>query len=265
VLNVYRSGRFASNTLSEKFTAIICMVALGIPEAQQIQCISVLDKLCSHHISRMFAQPVDPVRDNIPDYANRISRPMDLGTVRQKLLNNQYQSVSQWREDMELIWQNSLLVNSRTSILGNITIEMQNMFRKLSQNITDSPENDWLNKLFSLRDGLNSISRRNQPVSALKREASVPKQLLNRANNQAKVNSKSKNQTSFTKSEILKLTADINSLKDEVHILSIFAVLEKYEPGIKTDGDQLQLDIASLKTSTLNALREKVDQCLGYA
>jgi hypothetical protein len=74
-----------------------------------------------------------------------------------------------------------------------------------------------------------------------------------------------KHQTSFTKSDLVKLAADINSLKDDMHVLSIFRILKKYEPDVDTDVDRLVLDIAPLRIPTLNALREKVDKCLGFA
>jgi hypothetical protein len=118
-----------------------------------------MDKLSSRAISRMFAQPVDPQQDNLPHYATIVRQPMDLGTVRHKLLADKYPSVSAWRDDMELIWANSLSVNSRQSVLGSITLEMQSLFKRLSQNLTDNPDMDWLNALFGLREELNTISR----------------------------------------------------------------------------------------------------------
>jgi hypothetical protein len=107
----------------------------------------------------MFSQPVDPIRDNIPNYFQLVHRPMDLTTVREKLTANEYTSVSAWRDDMELIWANSLAVNAKTTILGQITIEMQTLFRKWSQHLTDNAEADWVATLCALRDELSGISR----------------------------------------------------------------------------------------------------------
>jgi hypothetical protein len=47
------------------------------------------------------------------------------------------------------------------------------------------------------------------------------------------------------------------------HVLSIFNLLERYEPGVNTDLDKLELEIEPLRVPTLNALRAKVDKCLG--
>jgi hypothetical protein len=92
---------------------------------------------------------------------------MDLGTIRQKLLANEYQSMGSWREEVDLVWANALTLNSKTSAIGAITIELQSLFRKLTQHFTDNPEGDWFAVLNSLQDELNGISR-----SAAKREAS---------------------------------------------------------------------------------------------
>ena len=107
-----------------------------------------------------------------------------------------------------------------------------------------------------------STSRLNSNSStSSKRESKPPKQ---NKSNQSK-QTKQKKQQPLTKAEILKLTNDINNLKDEIHILSIFEVFRKYEPQIETDGDTLELDIAPLKPSTLWALRETVDNLLGLS
>jgi transcription initiation factor TFIID subunit 2 len=108
----------------------------------------------------MFAQPVDPVASNLPQYFTLIHRPMDLGTVRAKLKENQYDTVFAWKEEMELIWSNSLVLHSKTSILGMITAELQSIFRKAVQHFSDNPDEDWLSKLTAIKDEMNAVSRK---------------------------------------------------------------------------------------------------------
>jgi hypothetical protein len=139
---------------------------MTLPESQCARCLAVLDKIATRTISRMFSQPVDPIRDNIPNYFQLVHTPMDLTTVREKLLANEYASVSAWRDDVELIWANSLAVNAKATILGQITIELQTLFRKWSQHLTDNPDADWVATLCALRDELSSVSR-----AAIKKDA----------------------------------------------------------------------------------------------
>lgn len=46
--------------------------------------------------SYWFAEPVDPIKYNITDYFDIITRPMDLGTIRKKLSHNCYSNASEF-------------------------------------------------------------------------------------------------------------------------------------------------------------------------
>jgi hypothetical protein len=189
---------------------------------------------------------------------------MDLGTVRAKLLEGQYRSVAAWREDMDLIWADSFGVHGRGTLMSAVTLEMQTLFKRFSQHLTDSPDSDWLAQLASLNHEHNSLPtpssltpKRDGSKLLAQRTQSLPRPPAERAKHHRK------HQASFTKSDLVKLAADINSLKDDMHVLSIFSILKKYEPNVDTDVDRLELDIAPLRIPTLNALRQKVDKCLG--
>lgn len=235
---------------------------MTLTNAQRNQCFSILDELESYSISKMFAQAVDPDRDNVPHYFEIVKSPMDLGTVRKKLMNGEYTSIASWKEDMELIWKNSLLVNSKVSILGCITLEMQSKYQALVKFFSDNSYYDWVNQLYSLKDELNNMNPSKSGLgSSIKKESKSPKPNKSTPTKQVKT----KKQQPLTRAEILRLTHDINNLTDEIHILSIFEVFRKCEPQIETDGEILEYDIALLKPSTLWALRETVDNLLGLA
>ena len=71
---------------------------MSLVESQRDRALEVMDKLESFHISRMFTQPVD--RNEMPDYDKTVKTPMDLGTIRRKLIDGEYSSIAQWtRED----------------------------------------------------------------------------------------------------------------------------------------------------------------------
>lgn len=46
--------------------------------------------------SYWFQEPVDPVKFNILDYFDVISKPMDLGTIRKKITHNCYPSAKEF-------------------------------------------------------------------------------------------------------------------------------------------------------------------------
>ena len=64
-------------------------------------------KLFTHSLGFLYRKPVDPERDNAPDYNDIIAKPMDLGTVLTKLDNNKYKSAKDWFGDVNLVFQNS--------------------------------------------------------------------------------------------------------------------------------------------------------------
>ena len=63
-------------------------------------------------VLELFLEPVDWERLNIPDYPKIIRNPMDLGTVRKKICENEYTSHTSCIEDVRLIWRNCMAYNS---------------------------------------------------------------------------------------------------------------------------------------------------------
>lgn len=67
----------------------------------------------------LFAQPVDIKKfHGIDDYYDVIKKPMDFSTVRTKLNNNVYATVTEFHEDMELIFKNCIFYNKEHTDVG---------------------------------------------------------------------------------------------------------------------------------------------------
>ncbi|KAJ1561461.1 hypothetical protein HK096_004634, partial [Nowakowskiella sp. JEL0078] len=73
-----------------------------IAETDKRRCLQVLDTLSAHNFASWFLQPVPRT---VPGYHVVIKRPMDLGTVRRRLLSGKY-SVDSFTGDIEQIWKN---------------------------------------------------------------------------------------------------------------------------------------------------------------
>ena len=227
------------------------------------QCLNIMDKLTNFSISKMFLQPVDPERDNIPNYFSIVKNPMDLSTVRQKLQEDKYSTVQEWKNDIDTIWDNSLLVNSPNSVLGCITLEMQMQWRNLSSEISDDPDADWLNKLYKLRDSLSNFPKRKnkQNLFSSNNTKNKVKSKAPKANKQPQ--QKPAVKKNFTRAEICKLSSDINQyVKDAFQIQSIFDILCRNEKNINFKDEFLELDLCTVQKTTLAMLREKVDQII---
>ena len=61
----------------------------------------IVDRLSKDSFSDIFLEPVDI--NDFPDYLDYVESPMDLGTVRTKLLNKKYQGPEQYARDMRKV------------------------------------------------------------------------------------------------------------------------------------------------------------------
>ena len=80
-----------------------------------------------------FHSPVDYVTLRIPDYPSIIKRPMDLGTIKKKLLSYSYKNCKEFVDDVELVFTNCIVYNGESSDFGILALNMKNQFRKLCQ------------------------------------------------------------------------------------------------------------------------------------
>ena len=60
----------------------VCVMVLAVRSDAALQ---ILDALLQHKFAAVFAHPVNPALDGVPDYFQRIRHPMDLDTVRVSL------------------------------------------------------------------------------------------------------------------------------------------------------------------------------------
>lgn len=65
--------------------------------------------------SMPFRTPVDPAALGIPDYFDIVKKPMDLGTVKQNLINGKYNDPWEYVDDVWLMFDNAWLYNRKTS------------------------------------------------------------------------------------------------------------------------------------------------------
>lgn len=226
------------------------------PASVKERCLEVMDLLEKRHISRMFAQPVDPVRDNCPDYIEVVTKPIDLGTIRKNLNKNYYQTVEQWKADMELVWENSLKYNKKTSLLGMITKDLADHYHHIAKNFTDSPQKDWINGLKDIQNEFGIVMRQNGKPQKRKqfRDQLTPTIQLPPPETR-------RHFQSFSQKEIDSLKNDLSMLTEDSQLHVILEILKKYEDTIN-DADDLEIDINSLQPTTLHMLRERVTEFL---
>ena len=137
----------------------------------------IMEELLSYRISLMFSQPVDPERDECPDYLTKIKHPMDLGTIVKKIESNSYQTVADWKNDVHQVWENAYTYNRRNSLVGILAQQLESIFKNLTEFVTEDEKADWINKMHDLRNKVNaarlSAPKHLAPAKASKKQSEV--------------------------------------------------------------------------------------------
>ncbi|EGS23399.1 uncharacterized protein CTHT_0000880 [Thermochaetoides thermophila DSM 1495] len=88
-----------------------------------------LRKAKYYEFNTAFLQPVDPVALNIPSYHKIIKKPMDLGTMANKLAAGEYSNIKEFEKDFELIIKNCRTFNGEDHIVYHQALKLQDLYR----------------------------------------------------------------------------------------------------------------------------------------
>lgn len=122
----------------------------------------VMDTLQAIDTQDIFAEPVS--LDDVPDYLDHISKPMDFQTMRKKLDNFEYQTIDQMEDDFNVMVENCLSYNERDTIFFRAGVKMRDQGGSIMRHSKRLIESIG----FDLETGLHSASRathKENPVS----------------------------------------------------------------------------------------------------
>ncbi|XP_070159945.1 bromodomain adjacent to zinc finger domain protein 1A isoform X2 [Polyergus mexicanus] len=88
----------------------------------------LLTDIRHHKDSWPFLSPV--TKDEVPDYHDIISNPMDFGTIKYKLGNGDYETLDKFFSDCQLIFENCKLYNKEHSSVYNAGMRLHKYFEK---------------------------------------------------------------------------------------------------------------------------------------
>lgn len=103
-------------------------------------CRDILEKLRKEKKAIWFQNPVDPMRDNIPDYPLVIKHPMDFSTVETRLLDGgdpyRYTHPDQFINDIRQVFYNAMVYNKVGSPVRNDAESLSIVFEKKLLSLT---------------------------------------------------------------------------------------------------------------------------------
>lgn len=106
-------------------------------EYQQRQCMLLLRKLMRHKYGWVFNVPVDAEKLQLYDYHSIIKNPMDLGTVKERVMSNHYASPLDFAADVRLTFNNALLYNPKTDDVHAMALTLRTLFEDLWQGLAE--------------------------------------------------------------------------------------------------------------------------------
>lgn len=74
----------------------------------------------------------------IPDYFDVIKNPMDFSRVKSRLQVNHYQSISEFKSDVQLVFQNAIIYNGENSDVGCLaSMGLNELEREIGTNMNE--------------------------------------------------------------------------------------------------------------------------------
>ena len=249
---------------------------------QRSLCLEAIDNVLKYSISKMFATPVDPEKDGCPDYLEKISKPMDLGTARKKLINNEYNSLDEFKNDVSLIWENTITYHTKYAIISYLAQQLDEVFKQEMKCVLPDDNQSWLAKYAQIKLETGefkviidpNLSKQTNSRSSASRSKSAASANSAQAPTTRNTRSNSKNAHQHKKDEpeepVLS-EKEIEAISDDAALISnkgtaeqiqrLINYISEQEPYFVKDGG-VDIEIAKLKTSTMIGLRKIIDEML---
>ena len=98
------------------------------PKSLKQKCLAVLKVLMDHDDGWVFNSPVDPVALSVPDYFDRIKKPMDLGTINKRLENGHYREIKGFDSDVRLTFDNAMVYNEPNTPVHEMAKSLKTLY-----------------------------------------------------------------------------------------------------------------------------------------
>lgn len=223
---------------------------------QKDQCLKILDELISHPISNVFIDPVDPVLDEVPDYLDVIQEPSDLTTVREKLIGDQFPSLQEFKRQVNLIWENAIQYNGKSSYPGFIADQLSKIFSKRFTELEEPRPEQWMNEFLKQRSIICKLFH-NQPKGiALSIPPNSPMAFLydSMGSNNLE-NIQIQKDSNYLNTQLDFFKENENLLRNPEIYSKMINIFSTNEPDIDTKKPGFVIDLSKLQMRTIRMLQ----------
>jgi len=102
---------------------------MGLPDELQ-KCLALLNNMFRQDDCAPFYYAVDPVRLNIPDYWDVIKHPMDMTTIKEKLIGGSYKDAKEFAADVHLMFENARTYNPVGHVIHTLADRLEKSFEE---------------------------------------------------------------------------------------------------------------------------------------
>jgi len=230
-------------------------------------CSSLLEKLMKHKHGWVFNAPVDVEGLGLHDYFSIITHPMDLGTVKTRLIKNWYKSPKEFAEDVRLTFRNAMTYNPPGQDVHIMADQLSKIFEDRWA-IIESDYNREMRYALDYRTGLPAPSPLSRKAPALPPPPLDMRRILDRSESMTqlpksmsitpssrtpapkKPKAKDPHKRDMTYEEKQRLSTNLQSLPSE-KLDAIVQIIKKRNSALCQHDDEIEVDIDSVDAETL--------------
>lgn len=122
------------------------------------RCLQITEELAKEY-GGLFAFPVDPERDGLPEYFDIVKQPMCFQDIEQKINQNQYGDKSEWFKDICLVYENCMLYHKDRAtrylyVVANFALWK---FKRRTKLFVIKDETEWMDKIISRTNRITEL------------------------------------------------------------------------------------------------------------
>lgn len=205
--------------------------------------IEVMNQMIAHPIANDFIEPIQP-GDDMQDYFEIIKNPRDLTSIKNNLIENKYNCVQAWIDDVELVWANAEQYYPPDSHQIVIAAECRRLFAKHKHSVDALSMGTWCGEVYRLRTRFYDLM--GQPPARVKQYAS----------SLGAAHTMKQNMPKFTERECQNFIAASERLSGEEDQREMIRIIDEMQPDIDPGSAEIHLDLTKLNLQTLYALRD---------
>ncbi len=254
------------------------------------QCSTMLKKIMSHKYAWVFNEPVDAAKQGLHDYHKVIQKPMDLGTVRDRLATGLYSSPNSFAEDVRLTFANAMTYNPQGHDVYVMAQVLAGLFNDRWKDIVKKLEEEKLKIKVeeetlaaaplhydttttsgqthsSLHDLHEHLKRVESQIQSLAKKSSSSKPAppavrpASSSAAQAKPRPSDIEKRPMTFEEKRKLSINLETLPGD-KLERIVQIIKKRNPDVGQNEDEIEVDIDSFDNDTLWELDRFITNCM---